>query len=187
MSVNCTVRRARCDCADAAWLPVRNSSISVRILSGSDKKGAWSTPSTSRYRAPGMWSARYRPNCTGTAGSSRAWMTRVGAVSVGRIGRTSIRNAASNDARAIPGLALIRSNIPSWRIDRNDGALMLAAAPLPHPERHGDNAGYSSKFGGAKSLTASPTLVKPSRWAMSFTEVPGGLKSLGAVATWLTL
>ena len=48
-------------------------------------------------------------------------------------------------------------------------------------------AGYSSKFGGAKSLTASPTLVKPSRWAMSFTEVPGGLKFLGAVATWLTL
>ena len=40
---------------------------------------------------------------------------------------------------------------------------------------------------GAKLLTASPTLVKPSRWAMSFTEVPGGLKSLGAVATWLTL
>ena len=54
---------------------------------------------------------------------------------VGRIGRTSVRNAASNDARAIPGLALMRSNIASWRIDRTDGALMLAAAPLPHPER----------------------------------------------------
>jgi hypothetical protein len=56
-------------------------------------------------------------------------------VSVGKIGRTSIRNAASNDARAIPGLAHMRSNIASWRVDRTDGALMLAAAPLPHPER----------------------------------------------------
>ena len=135
MSVNNTVRSARCDCDRAAWLPVRNSSIPLRILSGSVKKGAWSTPSTSRYCALGMWSARYRPPCTGTAGSSRAWITRVGAVSVGRIGRTSIRNAASNDARAIPGLALMRSHIPSWRTDRTDGALMLAATPLPHPER----------------------------------------------------
>ena len=62
-------------------------------------------------------------------------MTRVGAVIVGKIGRTSIRNAASSDARAIPGLALMRSNIASWRIDRTDGALMLTAAPLPHAER----------------------------------------------------
>ena len=54
-------------------------------------------------------------------GSSRAWMTRVGAVIVGRIGRTSIRNDASSDARAIPGLALMRSNMASWRIDRTDG------------------------------------------------------------------
>ena len=29
MSVNNTVRRARCDCDGAAWLPVRNSSIPV--------------------------------------------------------------------------------------------------------------------------------------------------------------
>ena len=43
-------------------------------------------------------------------------MTRVGTVIVGRIGRTSIRNAASSDARAIPGLAHIRSNMASWRI-----------------------------------------------------------------------
>ena len=35
MSVNNTVRRARWDCAGAAWLPVRNSSIPVRIRSGS--------------------------------------------------------------------------------------------------------------------------------------------------------
>ena len=56
-------------------------------------------------------------------GSSRAWMTRVGAVIVGRIGRTSIRNAASSVARAIPGLAHMRSNIASWRIDRTDGTL----------------------------------------------------------------
>ena len=58
MSVNNTVRRARCACAGAAWLPVRNSSISVRILSGSLNQGRWSAPSTSRYRAPGMWSAK---------------------------------------------------------------------------------------------------------------------------------
>ena len=134
MSVNNTVRRARCDCAGAAWLPVRNSSIPVRILSGSVSQGAVVTPSTSSYRAPGMWSARYRPPCTGTR-SSRAWMTRVGAVIVGRIGRTSIRNPASSVARAIPGLALIRSNIASWRIDRTDGKAMLSAAPLPHAER----------------------------------------------------
>ena len=75
----------------AAWLPVRNSSISVRIRSGSEIHGAWSLPSTSSNRAPGMWSARYRPHCTGTM-SSRAWMTNVGTVMVGRIGRTSIRN-----------------------------------------------------------------------------------------------
>ena len=54
---------------------------------------------------------------------------------VGRIGRTSIRNAVSNDARAIPGLAHMRSNIASCRIDRTDGAPMRATAPLPHPER----------------------------------------------------
>ena len=42
-------------------------------------------------------------------------MTRVGAVIVGRIGRTSSRNAASIDARAIPGLAHMRSNMASWR------------------------------------------------------------------------
>ena len=47
-------------------------------------------------------------------------------VIVGRIGRTSIRNNASSDARAIPGLAHIRSNIASWRIVvRPDAALML--------------------------------------------------------------
>ena len=62
-------------------------------------------------------------------------MTRVGAVIVGRIGRTSIRNAASSVARAIPGLALMRSNIASWRIDRTDGSRPLSAAPLPHAER----------------------------------------------------
>ena len=59
----------------------------------------------------------------------------VGAVIVGRIGRTSIRNAASAVARAIPGLALMRSNIASCRIDRTDGNRPLSAAPLPHSER----------------------------------------------------
>ena len=62
-------------------------------------------------------------------------MTRVGAVIVGRIGRTSIRNAASIVARAIPGLALMRSNIASWRVDRTDGKRFLSAAPPPHAER----------------------------------------------------
>ena len=38
-------------------------------------------------------------------------------------------------ARAIPGLAHMRSNMASWRIDRTDGNIALAAAPLPHPER----------------------------------------------------
>ena len=59
-------------------------------------------------------------------------MTRVGTVIVGRIGRTSIRNAASSAARAIPGLALMRSNIASWRIDRHrrqQSLECLAAAP----------------------------------------------------------
>jgi hypothetical protein len=63
-------------------------------------------------------------------------MTRVGTVIVGRIGRTSIRNAASSDARAIPGLAHMRSNMASWRNrPADDGALMLNVAPLPHRER----------------------------------------------------
>ena len=63
-------------------------------------------------------------------------MTRVGALIVGRIGRTSIRNAVSNDARAIPGLAHMRSSMASQgnRPDA-DGAVMLNVAPLPHPER----------------------------------------------------
>ena len=54
---------------------------------------------------------------------------------VGRIGRTSIRNAASIVARAIPGLVHIRSNIASWRSDRTDGSKSLVAAPVPHAER----------------------------------------------------
>ena len=54
---------------------------------------------------------------------------------VGRIGRTSIPNDASTVARAIPGLAHIRSNIPSWRIDRTDGTRHLSALPSPQSER----------------------------------------------------
>ena len=38
-------------------------------------------------------------------------MTKVGAVIVGRTGRTSIRKPVSNEARAIPGLAHMRSNV----------------------------------------------------------------------------
>ena len=87
MSVNNTVRRARRDRDGAAWLPVSNSSISVAILSGSVNHGAWSAPSSSTMRAPGMWSPRYRPDCTGMAGSSRAWRTSVGT----EIGRASCR------------------------------------------------------------------------------------------------
>src|SRR6476646_4109621 len=67
--------------------------------------------------------------------SSRAWITRVGTLIVGRIDRTSIRNIASSVARAIPGLALMRSNVPNWRVDRTDGISDLSAAPLPHSER----------------------------------------------------
>jgi hypothetical protein len=57
-------------------------------------------------------------------------------VSVGRIGRTSMRNNASSVARAIPGLAHMRSNMASWRNRPDmDGAPMLSVAPLPHSER----------------------------------------------------
>jgi hypothetical protein len=62
-------------------------------------------------------------------------MTRVGEVIVGRIGRTSIRKADSTVARSIPGLALMRSNVASWRVERADGNHHLAATPLPHVER----------------------------------------------------
>ena len=62
-------------------------------------------------------------------------MTKVGTVIVGRIGRKFIRKTASSVARAIPGLALIRSNMPSWRIDGTDGTRAFSAAPLPHAER----------------------------------------------------
>ena len=53
-------------------------------------RGGGHSPLPLRGNAPGMWSARYRPDCTGAQGSSRRWMTRAGAVIVGRIGRTSI-------------------------------------------------------------------------------------------------
>ncbi len=62
-------------------------------------------------------------------------MTRVGTVIVGRIGRTSIRNTDSSVARTIPGLAHMRSNMASWRIDPNDGRQALNVAPLPQAER----------------------------------------------------
>ena len=62
-------------------------------------------------------------------------MTRVGAESVGRIGRTSIRRFDSAVARNMPGLAHMRSTMASWRIDRTDGNITFAVAPLPHAER----------------------------------------------------
>jgi len=62
-------------------------------------------------------------------------MTRVGTMSVGRIGRTSIRRFDSIVACSIPGLAHMRSTMPSWRIERTDGNHHLAVAPLPHAER----------------------------------------------------
>src|SRR6188508_2451780 len=37
-------------------------------------------------------------------------------------------------ARAIPGLALMRSTMASVRIDRTDGSRALHASPLPHAE-----------------------------------------------------
>ena len=44
--------------------------------------------------------------------------------------------AASSDARAIPGLAHMRSNMASQgNRPAADGAVMLNIAPLPHPER----------------------------------------------------
>ena len=56
-------------------------------------------------------------------------------LSVDRIGRTSMPNDASTVARAIPGLAHIRSIIPSWRIDRTEGTRHLTALPSPQSER----------------------------------------------------
>jgi hypothetical protein len=53
-------------------------------------------------------------------------MTRVGAESVGRIGRASIRKFDSIVARSMPGLAHMRSNIASWRIDWIDGNINFA-------------------------------------------------------------
>ena len=53
-------------------------------------------------------------------------------MSVGRIGRTSIETLDSIVARSIPGLAHMRSTMPSWRIERTDGNITLgccAAAP----------------------------------------------------------
>ena len=47
----------------------------------------------------------------------------------------SSRNTDSAVARTIPGLALMRSNIASWRIDRTDGNIHFAVAPVPHAER----------------------------------------------------
>jgi hypothetical protein len=35
----------------------------------------------------------------------------------------------------MPGLALMRSNIASWRIERTDGNIHFVVAPLPHAER----------------------------------------------------
>ena len=62
-------------------------------------------------------------------------MTRVGTAIVDRIGRMSVRNTDSIDARTIPGLAHIRSTIASWRIERIDGNIDFAVAPVPHAER----------------------------------------------------
>jgi hypothetical protein len=44
------------------------------------------------------------------------------------------QNPDCSVARGIPGLALIRSDIASWRVE-TDGNHHLAAAPLPQPER----------------------------------------------------
>ncbi len=68
-------------------------------------------------------------------------MTSVGAVIVGRIGRTSIRMFASTVARAIPGLALMRSNMASWRIDRTDGNMTLGCRTAA-PRRAGGAAEF---------------------------------------------
>ena len=53
---------------------------------------------------------------------------------IGRTDRTSIRNSAPSVALAIPGLALIRSTIPSWRTDPAAGSRSLSAVPVPHCE-----------------------------------------------------
>ena len=85
MSVNNTVRRARCDCAGAAWVPVRNSSIPVKIRVGlGDQPGP------------------------------------VGAVS------TFLADTGANI------VSLDQHSTQHWRLDRTDGNIHLAVAPVPH-------------------------------------------------------
>ena len=133
------------------WIPARISmpSVSASTRNASAQRMAWVGPSNvarwpspvSHHRAAEAFcefgcdlteALQHRPP---PLVARRRGVLRRGGNHVGRIGRTSIRNPASNVALAIPGLALMRSNIPSWRIDRTDGRGPLSAAPLPHPKR----------------------------------------------------
>jgi hypothetical protein len=88
-------------------------------------------------------------------------MTRVGAVSVGRIGRTSIRKFDSTVARSIPGLAHLRSTMASWRTDRTDGKKTFAVAPLPHAERAARPISWSVGASGSSTRKWSAVSISP--------------------------
>ena len=79
------------------------------------RTGRCSSPGSSTYRAPGMWSARYRPWPTRAARLPLRWMTSVGAWMAGSTGRRSLskprprhrlggRRARTAVARALPPL-----------------------------------------------------------------------------------
>ena len=114
MSVNNTVRRARCDCDG------RRVAAGEELLDlGEDPIGighprcvvlAVDLEQPRTGNVIGKVAAELHRDSQDPPGHEA---TRVGTPIVGRIGRTSIENPASSVARAIPGLALMRSNIPS--------------------------------------------------------------------------
>ena len=90
-------------------VPVRNSSISPSVVSGSSYQGTWSPPSSSTSRASGRCSASQRPLRTLTRWSWRRWSTSAGTWTLGTTSRTSVSRNIVTSEPSIPGLALARS------------------------------------------------------------------------------
>ena len=98
----------------------------------------------------------------------------------------SIRNAASTVARAIPGLALMRSNMASWRIDRTDGNITLRVphrCPTPSGRRGRFPAGgrsapstacspHPAQVRGAPAARPGRARGRPTRRRPAYEEVP---------------
>ena len=95
------------------------------------------------------------------SGSSRAWMTRVGAEIVGRIARTSMRRFDSVVARNMPGLAHMRSTMASWRIDRTDGNITSLLRRCPTPS--GRRGRFPARGRSASSTACSPHPARQGR------------------------